>query len=158
MTVNNTVFQYPSPGDEPGWGEAATSWAQEVTDVLNSLLGPDDILETSFNINNNVSSATNITGLLFNTASARGAIIEYSIYRVSTLNPSGNAETGIMTLIYDDSASAGNKWTLTIGNIAGGSGVHFSITDTGQLQYTSTDIDSVGYSGVVKFKARALQQ
>lgn len=158
LTVNNTVFAYPTPGDEPGWGEAATSWAEEVTDVLGSLLGPDDILETSATINNNVASATNIPGLLFNTASARGAVIEYSVYRVSTANPSGNSETGIMTLIYDAGASAGNKWTMTIGNIAGESGVSFSVTDAGQVQYVSTDIDSAGYSGVIKFKARATQQ
>jgi hypothetical protein len=158
LTVNNSVFQYPTPGDEPGWGASATSWAVEVTEVLSSLLGPNDILETAFNINNNVVSPTNITGLIFNTASVRGATIEYSIYRISTLNPSGNAESGIITLIYDDSAAPGSRWQMAIGGITGNAGVIFSITDGGQVQYTSTDIDAVGYTGIIKFSAKAKQQ
>lgn len=158
LTVNNSVFAYPSPGDEPGWGESCTSWAVEVTEVLSSLLGPNDILQTSFNINNNVSTPTNITGLVFNTATVRGATIEYSVYRISTANPSGNAETGIITLIYDDSAAPGSRWQMAIGNISGDAGINFSITDAGQVQYTSTDINSVGYSGVIKFSAKAKQK
>lgn len=158
LTVNNTPYEYPTPGDEPGWGEDATGWAEEVTDVLNSLLGPDDILETTFSVNNDVSTFTNISGLLFNTGSVRAALIEYSIYRISDSNPSGNAESGIMNIVYDNSAASGSQWQLSVGDIVGNSGVVFDITDAGQLQYQSTDIGSLNYSGVMKFKARALQQ
>lgn len=158
LIVNNTPYDYPSPGDEPGWGEAATGWAEEVTDVLSSLLSPDDILQTAFTVNNNVASATNVTSLSFNTGSTRSARIEYNVYRISDSNPSGNAETGIMNIVYDNSASPGSQWSMIIGNIAGNSGVSFSITDAGQIQYISTDIGSVNYSGVMKFRAVALQQ
>ena len=47
LTINNTPFEYPEPGDQAPWGEAATDWAVEVTRVLNSLSGPSDILETT---------------------------------------------------------------------------------------------------------------
>jgi len=158
LIVNNTPFEYPTPGDEPGWGEAATGWAEEVTDVLNSVLGPDDILETTFTVNNSVAVATNVSGLLFNTGTVRAATVEYSVYRISDSNPSGNAESGIMNLIFDNSAAPGFQWTLTIGNIAGNAGINFTITDAGQVQYTSTDIGATNHSGTMHFKARALQQ
>lgn len=158
LTVNNTPYDYPSPGDEPGWGEAATGWAEEVTDVLNSLLTTDDILQTAFTVNNNVSTDTNVAGLSFNTGSVRAAFVEYSIYRVSDSTPSGTAEAGLMTLIYDNSAAPGSQWTLTISSVTGNAGVTFTITDAGQIQYQSTDIGSTNYSGLMKFTARALQQ
>jgi hypothetical protein len=161
LTVNNLPFEYPVPGDSPGWGEGATGWAEEVTLVLNNLQGPNDIIQTSFSnpgFANNVSTPTNVTGLSFNTGQVRAAFIEYSIYRTSTLNPSGNAEAGIMIIVYDNLAASGSKWSLTIGPVNGNSGVSFSITDAGQIQYISTDIGSAGYSATMHFSAKALNQ
>lgn len=154
LTVNNTPYDYPTAGDEPGWGGEATGWAEEVTNVLNNLLGPDDILETSFSIANNQSSAADVTGLAFNAGSVRSAVVTYAVYRISDSNPSGNAETGEMHIVYDDSAG----WLLGLGGIVGDAGINFTITAAGQVQYTSTDIGSLNYVGTMKFKATALQQ
>lgn len=154
LTVNNTPYDYPTEGDEPGWGGEATGWAEEVTDVLNNLLGPDDILETSFNIANNQSSLANVTGLVFNAGSVRAASVEYSVFRISDSNPSGNAEFGEMHIVYDNNVG----WSLSMGGIVGLSGVIFSILPTGQIQYTSSDIGSTNYVGVMKFKAKTLSQ
>jgi len=158
LTVNSTPFQYPTPGDEPGWGEAATGWATEVTNVLNSLLGPGDLLETTFTVANNVSSDTNITGLAFDTGTVRAAFIEYSIYRTTASSTSGNAESGVMSMVFDNSASSTNKWLVAIGSQAGTSGVTFSVTDAGQVQYQSTNISGATYVGTMKFKASSLSQ
>lgn len=154
LIVNNTPYDYPTAGDEPGWGGEATGWAEEVTGVLNNLLGPDDILETSFNIANNQTTAADVTGLVFNAGSVRSAVVEYSVFRISDVNPSGNTETGEMHIVYDNNAG----WSIGIGGVVGNSNVQFSITASGQVQYTSTDIDALNYVGVMKFKARALQQ
>lgn len=157
LVVNNTTFNYPGPGEDPGWGEDATAWAQAVTQVLNSLLGPGDVLETTFNVTNNVSAAENVVGLTFDTATVRAAIIEYSVYRTSDTATSGNAEFGMMVMVYDNSATSGNKWVL-VQDSSGDAGIFFDVTDAGQFQYTSTDIGAAGYSGVMKFKARTLSQ
>lgn len=154
LIVNNTPFDYPAEGDEPGWGGPATAWACEVTNVLGNLLGPNDILETSFNIANNQTTAADVTGLIFNAGSVRSAVVEYSVFRISDANPSGNTETGEMHIVYDNNAG----FSLGIGGVIGNSGCNFSITGAGQVQYTSTDIDNLNYIGVMKFKARALQQ
>ena len=157
LVINNVTYNYPGPGEDPGWGEDATGWAEEVTSVLSSLLGAGDILETTFNVANNVTSATNITGLSFDTATVRSAVIEYSIYRISDTTTSGKAETGVLDIVYDNSASSGNKWLLSQES-NGDSGITFDITDAGQFTYTSTDIGSTNYSGVFKFKARTTSQ
>lgn len=156
FTVNGLVFDFPDAGDEPGWGNSVTDWAEEVTNVLNDLAGIDDILQTTFTIANNQSSAANVEGLLFNTGRVRSAQIPYTIYRISDANPSGHAETGVIRIVYDNDAGAGEKWQMSVGDIAGNSGVSLSILDSGQVQYTSTDIDDVGYEGTMLFSADAL--
>lgn len=158
LTVNNIPFEYPIPGDSPGWGEGATDWATEVTTVLNDLLGPNDIIQNTFTVANNQTSPANVVGLIFNTGQVRAAIIEYSVYRTSTANPTGFTESGTLEIAYDNLAAPGSKWSLIGTDLNGLSGVTFSITDTGQVQYTSTDLGSTGYSGNMHFRARALNQ
>lgn len=157
LVVNNVTFNYPEPGEDPGWGGEATDWAEEVTDVLNSLLGAGDILETTFNVANNVSVAANVIGLAFTATAVRAAVIEYSIYRTTDSSTSGNAETGMMNIVYDNNASSGNKWLLSRMQ-DGESGVVFDITDGGQFTYTSSNIAGANYSGVMHFKSRTLAQ
>lgn len=158
LIVNSQPFEYPVAGDEPGWGEAATGWAIEVTEVLGELLGPNDISETSFTFQNNIGVFTDVSGLVFNTGQVRSATINYSIYRTSTGSPSGHAEAGIITMVYDNSAAPGSKWIMIVGNIAGDAGVTFSVTDLGQIQYKSTDIGALGYSGAMHFRAKTTSQ
>lgn len=157
LTINGTTYQFPEPGESPDWGEALAAWASAVTDSLNTLLGEGDILETPFVLANNISSDTEIVGLLFNPSTVRAANIDYSIYRVSASNPSGYAETGRIFIIYDDSAASNQKWKLTQ-EANGNSGVSFSISDLGQLYYTSNDIGSSGYNGMMHFRAKALSK
>lgn len=154
LIINNTPYDYPTAGDEPGWGGEATGWAEGVTNVLSDLLGPNDILETAFNVANGQAIAADVTGLIFNAASVRAALITYSIFRISTANPSGHAETGTIQLIYDNNLG----WLINQGNILGSAGVNFTITGTGQIQYTSTLIGALNYSGTMKFRAKTLQQ
>ena len=153
LIVNNTPYNYPTSGDEPGWGNDATGWAEGVTNVLSDLLGPNDILETAFNVANNQTSFADITGLIFNAASVRGADISYSVFRVSTANPFGHTEKGTIQLIYDNNLG----WSVNQGNILGSSGVTFTVIGTGQVQYKSTDIGSLNYIGTMKFRAKSLQ-
>lgn len=157
LTVNNNTFAYPTNGQEPGWGEGATAWAEAVTEVLNTLVAPSDILETSYTIDNNVSVPLDVNRMLFDPGTVRAANITYAIYRTSTATPSGKVESGTIYLNYDNAASLGNKWSLSQQR-HGDSGVSFSVTDAGQIQYISSDIDNTGYSGNIKFLAKTLSQ
>lgn len=159
LVVNGTTYLFPVPGEDPTWGADATDWAKAVSAVLNTLVAPGDILQTTFSINNDVSVSTNINGLIFDSSTVRAANINYSIYRISTTNPSGQAETGVVQLTYDDDASVGSKWQLAQISSGGDAGVAININQTtGQLNYTSTDIGSLGYLGQITFTARVLNK
>ena len=156
LIVNNKTFNYPDPGEDPSWGGEASDWASEVTEVLNTILAPGDILATAFDINDNTTVPTNIQGLAFDSSLARSAKIVYSVYRTSTNTPSGNAETGEIDIIYDNGAPVNTKWKMTQ-NKNGDAGIVFSINDLGQFTYTTTQIDlgAGGYVGILKFSAKS---
>lgn len=156
LTVNNIPIEYPVAGDSPGWGQAATDWATQVTIALQNLQSPTDIPQKTFTIQNNIVSFADITGLTFNTGLVRAAFISFSIYRTSTAFPSGNAEAGYLTIVYDNLAAPGSKWLL-VGSGGGLSGITFNVTDAGQLQYKSTNLGP-GHSGNMHFRAITLNQ
>ncbi len=153
LIVNNTPYEYPTAGDEPGWGGEATGWAEAVTDVLSDLLGPNDLLETAFNIANNSSGP--VTGLILNAASVRAAEISYSIYRQA--GATSVVESGRINVAYNNASPSLNKWEINQGNVLGNAGVVFTIDNSGQVQYTSTDIPGQTI-GTMKFRLKSLQQ
>jgi hypothetical protein len=155
LTIQNVTFDYPVEGSDPQWGSEAAGWAQAVTNALNTLLAPGDILQTLFNIPDNSSTPSNINGLAFDPSIVRAASIFYSVYRTSIDTPSGNAESGFMNIIYDNNAASGQKWKI-MQYPNGSSGTVFSILDTGQFQFISSQIDmgGGGYSGIMKFSAK----
>lgn len=153
LVVNNKTFAYPSTGQDPGWGEDATRWAREVTRVLASLNGTNDILQTSFTIANNTSSATDINGLLFNTSQVRAATINYSLYRNTTGGGATElAESGVIQIVYKTVAATWELAQQSVGN----AGVIFSITSGGQFQYTSSNMTGSSYTGKMVFTASTL--
>jgi hypothetical protein len=93
--------------------------------------------KTTFTLVNNQSSAANVTGLLFDKTVYRSFMLTYSIYR-SASGGSTRAETGILMGITD-----GTNWEIATTAVTvpatGDSGVTFSITSSGQIQYTSDD-------------------
>jgi hypothetical protein len=156
LVVNGTTFNYPSPGEDSGlWGEDATGFAVEVASVLSTLLAPGDILQTTFTVANNVAVASNINGLLFDSSQVRAANITYSVYRKTDSFTSGNTESGTIYINYDNNASSGNKWKI-YQQTNGNAGIVFSILDSGQFQYTSTDITGANYIGDMRFSAKTL--
>lgn len=156
LIVNNTPYEYPTSGDEPGWGGEATGWAEAVTDVLSDLLGPNDLLETAFNVANNQLVAADVTGLVLNAASVRAAEISYSIYRQTAT--SSVVESGKINVAYNNASPNPNKWEMNQGSVLGDAGVIFTITNSGQVQYTSSNITGASYTGTMKFRLKSLQQ
>lgn len=151
LIVNGAVFNYPKPGTEPGWGEDATDWAVAITDAVNSLLGEGDIIETTFQLTNNQSIATDVNGLLFNNTTVRSAKIDYTVY----INTSTNEliETGVLYLQWKSDSTTWVQSQSFVGDV---SGLEFSITTGGQVQYTTTNISGTGYQGRLTFKADSI--
>lgn len=152
LTVNGVTYNFPDPGTPPGWGENTTAWAEAVTEVLNFLVSPGDLVNITASINNNVSSPTNVTGCVFSSVQTRAANVTYQVVR--SVTGTDISETGTLLLHFDPSLG----WSLTRSYTGGNAGVDFSVTPTGQVQYTSTDLVGTSYEGLMKFNAKTLPQ
>jgi hypothetical protein len=152
LTVNGVTYNFPDPGTPPGWGEAATSWAEAVTEVLNSLVSPGDLINITASINNNVTIATNVTGCIFSSVQTRAANVTYQVVR--SVTGSNISETGTLLLHFDPTLG----WSLTRSFTGGDAGIDFSVSGSGQVQYTSSNLSGTSYEGLIKFNAKTLPQ
>lgn len=150
LVVNNVVYQYPANRDVPGYGGEATAWAQAITNQLASVAGPADILNTVASISNNQTSPAIIPGLSFSTSVVLGAKVDYNVYRVTSTNEV--VEQGMMLISYKPVAMT---WDIVILS-SQSSNVVFSISNTGQVQYTSDNMPGINYTGSITFRALGL--
>lgn len=103
-------------------------------------------LGTTFTIDNNITSETNITGLIFASASVKFAKIKYFIIR----KDAGEEllEEGTLKAFFKNSA-----WSLSFEKDFDDSGVTFTIDSTsGQIKYQSTNMAGGTYSGSLVYK------
>jgi hypothetical protein len=103
-----------------------------------------DIEETSFAAANNVSSPANVTGLAFANATVRSfkALVSVEIDATADLY-----ETFELLGV-----QRGSDWSMSISSSGDDSQINFSITNAGQVQYTSANL--AGFvSNAIKFRA-----
>jgi len=146
LIVNNTTFNYPDPGAEPGWGEDATGWAKAITDAINSLSPAGTLNEAQAAIDNNQVDQE-VSGLLFSYLLTKTATVLYRIQR-DTDSMSPIVEQGYLYILYDN-----GTWLMSREITAGSpTGVQLDIDAAGQVKYTSTDLTGANYTGSIKFK------
>jgi hypothetical protein len=104
-----------------------------------SVSSPGDIAETSFTAADNQVAPADITGFAFANGVVRSFDALVSIVRNNTY--SSYKLNGIQK---------GASWDLTQSFVGDTTGITFSITAAGQLQYTST---STGFTSLIKFRA-----
>lgn len=143
LTINGTPYNYPLAGENPGWGEDASAWAQAVTDIINTLSGSNDISTTTVNINDNVTVFTNINGAKFQTPGTKAFTLYYVVNR-------SNGTTAFNEYGRLDGLYTGTDWIMSR-NFEGDSGLDLTITSLGQIQYKSSSIGGT-YSGTMIFK------
>ena len=96
-------------------------------------------------IGNGVNSPADVTGLLFDGNIARSAEIKYNVHRQTDVDEF--AEAGTIRIVYKTTTST---WEIDT-TYAGKGWVEFSVTGSGQVQYTSTLMSGTGYQGLMKF-------
>lgn len=101
-------------------------------------------------IGNNVSSPSNVTGLLLDGSLIRSAYINYNVYRATSLEEL--AEAGTILAVYK---TLTNTWEIDP-VYAGKAWINFSITTGGQIQYTTSGMSGSGYVGQMKFNYTVL--
>jgi hypothetical protein len=152
VTINGTTYTNPEQGTTPPWGDDLHDLIEAIVTSLNSVVGSADILLTNFNIANNQAVAANVVGASFDTSQVRSAIISYSISR--STSSSELVECGQIYINYKNSTGT---WDLAQ-NYGGSSGVTFTITNGGQLQYVSSNMSGTSYVGKMKFSAKSFLQ
>jgi hypothetical protein len=135
--VSNTEFQHL---------DGVTSAIQtQLNNKLSAVTG--DIQPTSFSIANNQVTAANVTGLAFATATTRSAKVLVDIQIDATTDLYEAYE-----LLIVQKASSFDMSQMSTGD---DSGIVFTITNAGQVQYTSSN--NAGFvSGTLKFRAHTI--
>jgi hypothetical protein len=156
VTINNTVIEIPSSAQSPNWAPGLIEFCQAVEQALLNSTSPGDIAPQIVNIDaQNPGTNIDVTGLNFSTSTVRSAIIEYSVSR--STSSSNATESGDIEVNYDASRGIGLKWAISRSRV-GDAGISFSITDTGQLQFTTSALPGINHVGNIGFRARAILQ
>lgn len=113
-------------------------------DARYNLKSQGDISETSFSLANNQTTFSNVTGLSFGNTVVRGfsALVTVEI----------DATSDLFEQFTLNGIQKSSGWNMAVESVGDNSGIVFSITSTGQVQYTS-QILSGFVSGLIKFKA-----
>lgn len=113
-------------------------------DARYNLKSAGDISEGTFSITNNEPLPTSITGLSFDTGIVRSFEAQVSIKI--------DADSDLFEEVTISGIQKGSSWDISIKSVGDVSGVQFSITNAGQMQYTSENY--AGFvSGTLKFRA-----
>ena len=135
LTVNGNVYEFPEQGTDPQWGEELSSWAEEVTGIINELVSIEDIPLTTFTLTNNQTTFADINGLSFNPESLRSARVTLDVY-ISSSDTELQESFAIM-IGYKNIAE---EFKMSISTQGDNSGVTLSVTENGQLQYKTTNV------------------
>lgn len=151
LTVNGNIFEYPTTGSY-NWGEETTAWATEVTTVLGTLSGPEDIQTSEATLVSG--SSGNVPGLSFNAGVVQQIYIQAVVTRTFTDATPTETESFIMQGAYNGSTFVIASESVAVGEQVG---VVFDIDNTGQVNYVSeakANTDTLN----IKFKATAITQ
>lgn len=134
--INNSSFKAPfTEAMVDARGLLSRAWQQFFRKISDCLKFIGD--EQFFDLVNNQVGAANITPLKFDKQYTSQAIIDYVVQR--TTSTTELIQSGTKHAVYKPRA---NTWSLLEYGTSGpdASGITFSITSTGQIQYTSTNL------------------
>jgi hypothetical protein len=160
LNIKGTIIEIPSSGQAPNWAPGIIAALRALTEAVNAVTGTYDVAPQTQNIDaNNSSNDVPITNLAFPVAEVRSATIFYSVYRkTEDSGPADGqemAEGGMITVVYNESNPVGNKWEITR-DYAGLANISFSVTDTGQFEFSTTALTGINHTGIISFRAIAV--
>lgn len=158
INIQGSIINFPDSAQSPNWAPPIIQFAEAVAQALSTIVGPYDVSPQIYTMVSNVNTNVALPSLTFSTTFVRGAIITYTVYRNTTgIGAQTLAEVGTLEIVYNPNGPTNNKWEISDEH-TGMSGVTFSVTDQGQVQFSSTDITGLDYTGFIGYTAKALQQ
>lgn len=156
ITINGTIIQFPSSGQSPNWSQAVIQFAQAVAAALNLVVGPFDVPPQTFVMTSNSNTNVILPNLTFPPSDVQGAIIFYSVFRQTTGSGATTvSETGELLINYNPTFPTNQKWAISR-DFVGNADVTFSISDVGQLQFSSSSITGLDHTGTIVYQAIAI--
>ena len=156
IVIQGTPITFPSAGGSPQWAEAVDQFAKAVEGALNTVVGAFDVAPQALIIDAyNPGTNIDIAALSFPTASVRSAFIRYAVFR--STNSTSVYESGSLEIVYNPNGPVGNKWE-TAQQLVGDGKITFYVTDTGQVQFSTTVIAGSGHTGKLTFVAQSILQ
>lgn len=147
VTISNSVILNITTGNI--YATAITTPSININTINFSPSFGDIIIEQSFLANNNQNTPANVTGLLFSNSIVRSFNAMVSVSILADTN-----KYGIYNLI---GIQQDSRWILNSTFVGDNTKIVFSITSSGQIQYTSSNL--TGYiSNTMKFKAQTLSK
>lgn len=158
ITIQGTPIEFPNSSASPNWAEGVIAFAEAVESALTSAVGPYDVPPQVVTIDAyNPGTNVDIAALTFPTANVRAAFIRYSVFRTASSPTTTAYEAGTLTLVYNPNGSTNSKWEVIRSYVGDGS-ITFSVSDTGQVSFSTTQIGTTSHTGKLSFVAQALQQ
>jgi hypothetical protein len=153
ITISGTTVNFPSSGDSPNWSPAVIQFAQLVAAALEFTVGAFDIPPQTFDITADVNTNVALPNLSFPTTQVNGAIIAFSVIRVSSTTTV--TETGNMVINYNPTFPTNQKWEISV-DYVGNADITFSVTDVGQVQFSTTSLPGSFVSASITYQAKAI--
>src|SRR5271166_6383234 len=139
INIQGTIINFPDSAQSPNWAEPIIQFAEAVAQALATVTGPYDVPPQIYTMISNVNTNIALPSLTFPTSNVRSAFIYYSVYRNTTgIGAMTLSETGELEVVYNPNGPIGNKWDISNEHGGSNSGVTFTITDQGQVQFSST--------------------
>lgn len=160
IIIKGTVIEFPSSAASANWSPAVIEAVQALADAVNAVTGTYDIAPQAQNIDaNNNSTNVTISNLAFPPTEVRGATIFYAVHRQTEDSGSDDAEevaeSGTICIVYNASNPTNNKWEIAQQK-AGSGKITFSITDLGQLRFSTTALTGINHTGILTYRALAV--
>lgn len=154
ITIQGTTIEFPDSAQSPNTAPAIIAFALAVEAALSGLTGAYDISPQELNVDAfNPGSNVDLPLLVFPPSNVRGAIILYTVYRETTTVKAD--EIGEIWVVYNPDRSVGNKWGISQSRTSDAS-ISFTITDAGQLQFSTTTLPGLNHTGKITYQAKAI--
>jgi len=160
IIIKGTLIEFPNSGQAPNWAPAVIEAVEALADAVNSITATYDVAPQVQNIDaNNSSSNVNINNLNFPASDVRAATVFYSVYRKTSDSgpPDGQevVESGLLDINYLASRPVTQKWEL-VRTGQSDAKIEFSITDLGQITFSTTALTGINHVGIISFRALAI--
>lgn len=156
IEIQGTPIQFPDSATSPNWAEAVIQFAEAVEAALATVVGAFDVPPQALIIDaQNPGTNVDIAALSFPTSTVRAAFIRYSVFRSTSLT--SVVESGELMILYNPAGPIGNKWEIGQRQLSDGQ-ISFYVTDTGQVQFSTTALAGSGHTGKLTFTAQSILQ